>query len=98
MSFSELHAASQLSYEMQAGAGSDSPILSRSRIRPIAHRACSEISGSLSSAALSKAGRSSAAPALPSATHTLRKNPRRLMRLIGEARKSARNAASSKAR
>jgi len=66
----------------------------RSRIRWIAHAACSAINGSGSAAARSSAGMSDGSPTLPSATHTLRRNPRRFIRLMGEFLKSARNSAS----
>src|SRR6266404_2797678 len=56
----------------------------RSRIRLIAHRACSAINGSRSFPARPSAGKSDSLPTLPSATQTFRKNPRRLIRLIGE--------------
>lgn len=67
---------------------------SRLRIWRIAHAACSAINGSGSVAARSSAGRSHGLPTLPSATHTLRRNPRRFIRLMGEFLKSARNSAS----
>src|SRR5205823_11238876 len=70
----------------------------RLSIRSMAHIACSAISGSESLAALWSAGRSPRLPIFPSATQTLRKNPRRLIRLMGDRRKSARNCTSSRAR
>ena len=70
----------------------------RSRICSIAHAACSAINGSRSAAALSNAGRSDGSPTLPSATHTLRRNPRRFTRLIGDFLKSTRNSASVKSK
>src|SRR6266571_7328954 len=66
----------------------------RALICSTAHSACSAIKGSGSSAARSSAGRSDTSPVLPRATHTLRRKPRRLIRLIGEFLKRARNSAS----
>src|SRR5439155_8157449 len=60
----------------------------RASICSIAHPACSAINGSGSAAARSSAERSDRSPALPKATHTLRRKPRRLIRLIGEFLKS----------
>src|SRR4030095_1033531 len=50
-----------------------------------AHVACSAIKGSGSWAARCNAGISERSPTLPRATHTLRRNPRRVIRFIREA-------------
>ena len=68
--------------------------LHRSRMRWIAHIACSAINGSGSAAARSSAGMSDTLPTLPKATHTLRRKPRRLIRLIAEFRNSVRKSVS----
>src|SRR4030095_15287466 len=68
------------------------------RIRWIAHAACSAINGSGLAAARSSAGRSDGLPIFPRATHTLRRNPERFIRLIGDFLKSARNSASVKSK
>src|SRR6266700_653426 len=70
----------------------------RSRICSTAQAACSAINGSESAAARSSAGKSDKSPTLPNATQTLRKKPRRLIRLIGEFLKSTRNSTSLKLR
>src|SRR6266508_1701676 len=70
----------------------------RDRSWSIAHFACSAINGSGSAAARSRTGKSDAFPTLPSATQTLRRKPRRLIRLIGEFLKSVRNSLSSRFR
>ena len=67
----------------------------RPLISPIAHSACSEISGSESFAAISSAGKSSAVPVLPKATQTFLKNLGRLMRLMGDFAKTCLNVSSS---
>src|SRR5205823_8563879 len=63
-----------------------------------AHLACSTINHSWSAVARSSAGKSDESPTLPNATLTLRKRPRRLIRLIGEFLKSERNSSSFKVR
>src|ERR1700736_4177099 len=72
--------------------------LSRTKICSIAQAACSAIKGSESSAPSRKAGKFLPVPTFPSATHTFRKNPRRLIRLIGEFRNKLRNSVSLSAR
>src|SRR5436190_14239487 len=84
--------------ELRLGAELDGLIACRDRIWPIAHFACSAINCSESAAARSSSAKSDESPILPSATQTLRRKPRRLIRLIGEFRKSARNCSSLKLR
>src|SRR5436190_22868657 len=66
----------------------------RALICSTAHAACSATNASGSTAARSSAGRSHGSPVLPRATHTLHRKPRRLIRLIGEFLKRARNSPS----
>src|SRR5438093_627046 len=56
----------------------------RIRICSSAHAACSAIKGSGSAAARCSAGMSDQSPILPKATQTLRRKPRRLIRLISD--------------
>ncbi len=84
----ETHSSSSIATRSRSGA---SP--SREPILPSAQAAWPLTSGSSSDRDLDSTGTAAGSPELPSATATLRKNPRRLARLIGERRENSTHAA-----